>query len=69
MTKSYTLKGFGCLPKVVIHRLYGLGLRKGVCIQHKHTAPLGCPVAVEVNGALISLRQSEFNELELQTNA
>jgi ferrous iron transport protein A len=67
MNDVFLLKGFGALPKGSIQRLYGLGLYRGAKLALKHKAPLGCPIAVDVNGTLISLRQSEFTQLELIT--
>tara|TARA_B110000879_G_C11015160_1_gene448639 strand:- start:396 stop:659 length:264 start_codon:yes stop_codon:yes gene_type:complete len=58
--------GFGLLPKVFVQRMYGLGLRKGAHIILKHVAPLGCPIAIQVGNTLLSIRRSDFTQLELE---
>lgn len=63
MTNVLTVAGFGILPNSTVKRFYGLGLRRGAKLTLKYTAPLGCPIVVDVSGTLLSLRQEEFKQL------
>jgi ferrous iron transport protein A len=40
-------------------KLIGMGCLPGESVKLQHVAPLGCPIAIEVSGYLLSMRRSE----------
>ncbi len=55
--ESAIIKGFS--DKSLSLKLIEMGVLPGEKIKLQHTAPLGCPIAIEVSGYLLSLRRSE----------
>lgn len=53
------LVAFGETSALFRRRLLSLGLTRGVELLVIRTAPLGCPVQVEVRGTSLSLRKDE----------
>jgi Fe2+ transport system protein FeoA len=49
-----------------VTRLHALGFLPGRVIRHRNTAPLGDPVAFEINGQKISMRRSEARLVEIE---
>lgn len=49
-----------------VTRLHALGFLPGRTIRHRNTAPLGDPVAYEINGQKISMRRSEACLVEIE---
>jgi len=47
-------------------RLHALGILPGSRIHRRQTAPLGDPVAYDVNGQKISLRRGEASLIEVE---
>lgn len=47
------------LPSALTDKLTEMGLYKGKLVSFKFKAPFGDPIAIEVDGALLSLRLSE----------
>jgi Fe2+ transport system protein FeoA len=47
-------------------KLLELGLFPGAIIKLNQIAPLGCPVAVELDGHMISLRKREAATVEVE---
>ena len=57
------LMDFGDIHEAYIKRLTSFGLTQGTTVTIKHKAPLGCPIAIDVRGATITLRKEEFLHL------
>jgi Fe2+ transport system protein FeoA len=49
-----------------VTRLHALGFLPGRSVRHRNTAPLGDPVAFEINGQKISMRHSEARLVEIE---
>lgn len=58
------LVGFGLTDAVFRRRLLSLGVTRGAEICIIRTAPLGCPVQVEIRGTSLTLRKEEARHLE-----
>jgi ferrous iron transport protein A len=48
-----------------VSRLHALGFLPGRMVRHRNTAPLGDPVAFEIQGQKISMRRSEARLVEV----
>ena len=48
-------------------RLYALGLYPGVVVDVLHVAPLGDPFQVRIGRTLISIREQEARQVEVET--
>ena len=55
--KSAVINGF--TDTILALKMIEMGCIPGEKITLQHIAPLGCPFAFEVNGALVSIRKSE----------
>lgn len=49
-----------------VGRLYAMGLLPGKIVRHRNTAPLGDPVAYEVEGQKISMRKADASHVEIE---
>ena len=54
-----TLADYGSTHSEYRRRLLSLGLTRGAEIRVIRTAPLGCPLQVEVRGTFLTLRKEE----------
>lgn len=57
---------FGATDTQYKRRLLSLGVTCGVEFSVVRTAPLGCPVQIEVRGTALTLRKEEANQLVLE---
>lgn len=56
----------GAIGEDLTRRLLEIGLLEGSLVELVHEAPFGSdPIAVRVRGALIALRRSEANEIQV----
>ncbi len=60
------LVGFGDTDRQYRRRLLSLGITCGVEFSVVRTAPLGCPLQIEVRGTALTLRKEEAGELVLE---
>ncbi len=60
------LVGFGATDMQYRRRLLSLGITCGVEFSVVRTAPLGCPVQIEVRGTSLTLRKEEAAHLLLE---
>nr|WP_282569342.1 FeoA family protein [Legionella taurinensis] len=60
------LLDFGRTDAQYRRRLLSLGITRGVELTIVRTAPLGCPVQVEVRGTSLTLRKEEAIHLNLE---
>jgi ferrous iron transport protein A len=60
------LVDFGSTESQYRRRLLSLGLTRGVEFSVIRTAPLGCPIQIEVRGTFLTLRKEEANQLILE---
>lgn len=49
-----------------VTRLHALGFLPGRTVRHRNTAPLGDPVAFEIDGQKISMRHKEAKLVEIE---
>ncbi len=59
------IKGFEVGSSPYRQKLLAMGLTKGTAFTLVRKAPLGCPVAIQIRGSLLILRQNEANCLIL----
>lgn len=50
------VRGFGDLAPDVADRLIEMGFDEGAEVERLHTAPLGDPIAIRVDGAVVAIR-------------
>ena len=50
----------------VVSRLHALGVLPGSAVRHANTAPLGDPVAYEVDGQKIGIRRADVACVEIE---
>ncbi|KTC94390.1 FeoA family protein [Legionella erythra] len=60
------LLDFGRTDAAYRRRLLSLGITRGVEFTIVRTAPLGCPVQVEIRGTSLTLRKEEAIHLNLE---
>jgi ferrous iron transport protein A len=60
------LLDFGSTEAQYRRRLLSLGVTRGVDFLVVRTAPLGCPMQIEVRGTFITLRKEEASHLILE---
>jgi len=49
-----------------VGRLHALGFLPGKIVRHRNTAPLGDPVAYEIDGQKISMRRADAAQVEVE---
>lgn len=49
-----------------VTRLHALGFLPGKRVSHRNTAPLGDPVAYEIDGQKISMRRADAGLIEIE---
>jgi ferrous iron transport protein A len=57
---------FGATDWSYKNRLLSLGLTRGIEFSVVRTAPLGCPIHIEVRGTSLILRKNESSQLILE---
>jgi ferrous iron transport protein A len=57
------LKSFGQTPLAYRRRLIALGLHSGLTAKFIRTAPLGCPLYLQVGVLMLALRKDEAKHL------
>lgn len=57
------LVSFGNTDPAYRRRLLSLGVTQGVTVRVIRSAPLGCPLQLEVRGTWLSVRKDESSEL------
>jgi ferrous iron transport protein A len=60
------LVDFGSTDAQYRRKLLSLGVTRGVEFSVVRTAPLGCPVQIEVRGTSLTLRKDEASQLVLE---
>lgn len=60
------LISFGATGVQYRRRLLSLGVTCGTELAIVRTAPLGCPIQIEVRGTALTLRKEEASELVLE---
>ncbi len=58
------LVDFGETDLVYRRKLLSLGITRGVLARVVRTAPLGCPLQIEVRGTSLTLRKDEARDLQ-----
>jgi len=49
-----------------VGRLHALGFLPGRLVRHRHTAPLGDPVAYEIDSQKISMRRADASLVQIE---